>query len=167
MSAIATFNSNAGPDLKPMEFLTFTLGAEEYGIDIATVQELRRYDAVTTLASAPADLKGVVNLRGCIVPIIDLRIRFGLPTPVYDQFTVVIIVNVGASLAGIVVDSVCDVTALSARQIQPRPHFCATVDAGVLIGLGTPADRVLVLVDIEALLGYESARTASVPAVFH
>ncbi|MBN8751770.1 MAG: chemotaxis protein CheW, partial [Variovorax sp.] len=78
-----------------MEVVTFKLGEEEYGIDIQKVQELRGYDAVTRIANAPEYIKGVVNLRGIIVPIIDMRIKFKLGDPTYDQFTVVIVLNIG------------------------------------------------------------------------
>lgn len=87
----------AGP---ATEYLAFTLGGEEYGVDIQKVQELRGYDAVTQIANAPAYMKGVVNLRGIIVPIIDLRIKLGNATPTYDQFTVVVVLNLtGRTLA--------------------------------------------------------------------
>ena len=88
------------------EFLAFKLGAEEYGIDILKVQEIRGYEAVTRIANAPEFLKGVVNLRGIIVPIVDMRIRFNLGEPGYDQFTVVIILNIAGRVVGMVVDSV-------------------------------------------------------------
>ena len=103
---------------RPLEFLAFTLGEEEYGIDIQKVQELRGYDAVTRIANAPEFIKGVVNLRGIIVPIIDMRIKFALGKPSYDQFTVVIVLNIGGRVVGMVVDSVSDVITLSAEQIN-------------------------------------------------
>src|SRR5450830_292129 len=102
----------------PLEFLSFTLGKEEYGIDIQQVQELRGYETVTRIANAPEFIKGVVNLRGIIVPIIDMRVKFNLGTATYDQFTVVIIFNVGSHVMGMVVDSVSDVIPLSADQVK-------------------------------------------------
>jgi len=140
---------------KPLEFLSFTLGDEEYGIDIQKVQELRGYDAVTRIANAPEFIKGVVNLRGIIVPIIDMRIRFGIGTPSYDQFTVVIVLNIGGRVVGMVVDSVSDVITLSQEQIKPAPEMGSALDTDYLIGLGTLEERMLILVDIDRLMSSE------------
>ncbi|WP_431110801.1 chemotaxis protein CheW [Variovorax paradoxus] len=137
---------------RPLEFLSFTLGQEEYGIDIQKVQELRGYDAVTRIANAPEYIKGVVNLRGIIVPIIDMRIKFQLGAPTYDQFTVVIVLNIGGRVVGMVVDSVSDVITLSAEQIKPAPEMGAVLDTDYLIGLGTLDERMLILVDIDKLM---------------
>jgi purine-binding chemotaxis protein CheW len=135
-----------------LQFLAFTLGTEEYGIDIQKVQELRGYDAVTHIANAPEFIKGVVNLRGVIVPIIDMRIKFALGTPTYDQFTVVIILNVAGRVMGMVVDSVSDVINLSAEQVKPAPEMGSAIEADYLIGLGVVEQRMLILVDIERLM---------------
>ena len=137
---------------KALEFLAFTLGREEYGIDIQKVQELRGYDAVTRIANAPEYIKGVVNLRGIIVPIIDMRIKFNLGTPTYDQFTVVIILNVASRVMGMVVDSVSDVITLSPEQVKPAPEMGSVLDTDYLIGLGTVDERMLILVDIDKLM---------------
>jgi purine-binding chemotaxis protein CheW len=139
----------------PLEVVTFTLGKEEYGIDIQRVQELRGYDAVTRIANAPEYIKGVVNLRGIIVPIIDMRIRFELGTPTYDQFTVVIVLNIGGRVMGMVVDSVSDVITLAPGQIRPAPAMGSVLDTDYLIGLGTLNDRMLILVDIDKLMSSE------------
>jgi len=140
---------------QPLEFLAFTLGQEEYGVDIQKVQELRGYDAVTRIANAPEHIKGVVNLRGIIVPIVDMRIKFNLGTPTYDQFTVVIILNIASRVMGMVVDSVSDVITLSPEQVKPAPEMGAVLDADYLIGLGTLDDRMLILVDLEKLMTSE------------
>jgi purine-binding chemotaxis protein CheW len=137
---------------KAMEVLAFTLGHEEYGIDIQKVQELRGYDTVTRIANAPEHIKGVVNLRGIIVPIIDMRIKFNLGTPTYDQFTVVIILSLANRVMGMVVDSVSDVITLSPEQIKPAPEMGSVLDTGYLIGLGTIDARMLILVDIDKLM---------------
>jgi purine-binding chemotaxis protein CheW len=134
------------------EFLTFTLGAEEYGMDILKVQEIRGYDAVTRIANTPAFIKGVINLRGIIVPIIDLRLKLNLEHAQYDQFTVVIILNVGTRTVGVVVDSVSDVIALTAGQIRPAPEFGAGIDTRYVTGLGAIDDRLLILLDVEKLI---------------
>jgi purine-binding chemotaxis protein CheW len=134
------------------EFLAFTMGQEEYGLDIIKVQEIRGYEAVTRLANAPDYLKGVINLRGVIVPIIDMRIRLGLGTPTYDQFTIVIVLNIRGKVMGMVVDSVSDVTTLMPQQIRPAPEFGGAIDTDYLIGLGTIDQRMLILVDIDKLI---------------
>lgn len=134
------------------EFLAFTLGKEEYGIDILRVQEIRGYEPVTRIANAPDFIKGVVNLRGIIVPIVDMRIKFNLGEPTYDQFTVVIILNIAGRVMGMVVDSVSDVTTLSPEQIKAAPEMGTTFDTDYLIGLGTLDERMLILVDIDKLM---------------
>lgn len=134
------------------EFLTFRLGSEEYGIDILKVQEIRGYDAVTTIANAPDFIKGVINLRGTIVPIVDLRIKFNLGKVEYDQFTVVIILNLSSRIVGVVVDSVSDVLTLQAEQIRPAPEFGSAVDTRYVMGIGALDERMLILVDIERLM---------------
>ena len=134
------------------EYLTFTLGGEEYGIDILKVQEIRGYDAVTRIANAPPFIKGVVNLRGVIVPIVDLRIKFNLGEPSYDAFTVVIILNIGRRVMGIVVDGVSDVIRLDAENLRPAPEFGAALDTRYIIGLGTVETRMIIVVDIEKLM---------------
>src|SRR5258706_16055991 len=134
------------------EFLAFTLGKEEYGIDILKVQEIRGYEAVTRIANSPEFIKGVVNLRGTIVPIVDMRIRFNLGEPSYDQFTVVIVLNIGGRVVGMVVDSVSDVTTLSPEQIKAAPEMASVLDTDYLIGLGTLDERMLILVDIDRLM---------------
>ncbi|MBO9535122.1 chemotaxis protein CheW [Herbaspirillum sp.] len=134
------------------EFLAFTLGKEEYGIDILKVQEIRGYEAVTRIANSPDFIKGVVNLRGIIVPIVDMRIKFQLGEPTYDQFTVVIILNISGRVVGMVVDSVSDVITLTQEQIKPAPEMGTTFDSDYLIGLGTLEQRMLILVDIDKLM---------------
>jgi len=134
------------------EFLTFRLGTEEYGIDILKVQEIRGFDHVTPIANAPAFIKGVMNLRGTIVPIIDLRIKFNVGKVEYDQFTVVIILNINKRIVGVVVDSVSDVTPLTSEQIRPTPELSAVVDMSYVRGLAPVAERMLILLDIERLM---------------
>jgi len=146
------------------EFLTFRLGKEEYGIEILKVQEIRGYDAVTHIANAPEFIKGVVNLRGIIVPIVDMRIKFQLDKADYDQFTVVIILNVSGRVVGIVVDAVSDVINLGAEQMRPAPEFGATINAEYIIGLGTVGERMLILMDIEKLISSSDMGLIEQPA---
>ena len=135
-----------------LEALAFKLGNEEYGIKILKVQEIRGYEAVTRIASAPEHVKGVVNLRGTIVPIVDMRIKFKLGTPTYDQFTVVIILNIQDRVVGMVVDSVSDVISLTADQIKPAPDMGGALNTDYLVGLGTVDERMIILVDIDRLM---------------
>ncbi|MGY4878845.1 chemotaxis protein CheW [Vreelandella aquamarina] len=137
------------------EFLVFSLGEEEYAIDILKVQEIRGYENVTRIANAPDFIKGVTNLRGVIVPIVDLRIKFHLQSVEYGGQTVVIVVNVADRVVGIVVDGVSDVMTLTPDQIKPAPEFGVTLSSDFLSGLGSLEDRMLVLVDIDKLLTSE------------
>ncbi|HVY06617.1 MAG TPA: chemotaxis protein CheW [Burkholderiales bacterium] len=134
------------------EFLTFVLGNEEYGIEILKVQEIRGYETVTAIANTPAFIKGVLNLRGVIVPIVDLRIKFNLGSADYNDFTVVIILNIDKRVVGIVVDSVSDVITLSGESVRPAPEFSSSLDTGYIMGLGTVDQRMLILMDIEKLM---------------
>jgi purine-binding chemotaxis protein CheW len=135
-----------------LEALAFKLGNEEYGIKILKVQEIRGYETVTRIASAPEHVKGVVNLRGTIVPIVDMRIKFKLGEPTYDQFTVVIILNIQDRVVGMVVDSVSDVISLTADQIKPAPDMGGALNTDYLVGLGTVDERMIILVDIDRLM---------------
>jgi purine-binding chemotaxis protein CheW len=134
------------------EYLAFKLGEEEYGIDILKVQEIRGYENVTRIANAPEFIKGVINLRGIIVPIVDMRIKFNLGEPSYDQFTVVIILSIAGRVMGMVVDSVSDVTTLQPDQIRPAPQMGCALNTDYLVGLGTVEERMLILLDIERLM---------------
>ena len=134
------------------EFLIFTLGKEEYGIDILRVQEIRGYDAVTTIANTPEFIKGVINLRGIIVPIVDMRIKFNLNSVEYNQFTVVIILNLASRVVGMVVDGVSDVITLMPEQIKASPEFSASLDTRYIKGLGAVDSRMIILMDIEKLM---------------
>jgi purine-binding chemotaxis protein CheW len=134
------------------EYLTFRLGEEEYGIDILRVQEIRSYEHPTRIANAPHFIKGVVNLRGVIVPIIDLRLKLNCPKNEYNGFTVVIVLNVRGRVIGAVVDSVSDVLELSTEHVRPAPQMNATVDTSFITGIGNVGERMLILMDIEALM---------------
>jgi purine-binding chemotaxis protein CheW len=165
-SSAAGARASAASPLAKREFLSFKLGAEEYGIDILKVQEIRGYEKPTRMANVPAYILGVVNLRGIIVPIIDLRIKFKLESAGYDEFTVVIIVNLSGRVLGFVVDGVSDVISLGGEQIKPKPEFSATIDTDHIVGLGTIDQRMLILVDIERLTaGSELAASAPAPAL--
>ena len=134
------------------EYLTFRLDQEEYGIDILKVQEIRGYEQPTRIANAPAFIKGVVNLRGTIVPIVDMRLKFNCARADYNSFTVVIILNLRDRVVGIVVDSVSDVMELSAENIRSAPDVESAIDNGCILGLGSVGERMLILLDIEKLM---------------
>lgn len=152
---VSESKSHAIVESAPREVLTLCLGAEEYAIDILRVQEIRSYEKPTRVANTPPHMLGVTNLRGVIVPIVDLRMRFGLEAA-YDATTVTIVLNVGSRTVGAVVDAVSDVQALPPEQIKPAPDFGGVIDATQVIGLATiqrgDRERMLILVDIERLL---------------
>lgn len=140
------------PSEEANEFLTFRLGQQEYGMEILKVQEIRSWEQPTKIVNAPNFIKGEINLRGKIVPIIDMRVKFSLSDPSYDTFTVLIILNVGGRIVGIVADAVSDVLTLGPHQIRPVPDFFSTFDTQCITGLGTVDKRMLILVDIEKLV---------------
>ena len=134
------------------EYLTFRLDQEEYGIDILKVQEIRGYEPPTRIANAPEFIKGIVNLRGTIVPIVDMRLKFNCANAEYNNFTVVIILNLRTRVVGIVVDSVSDVMELSPDNIKAAPDIESVIDNGCILGLGSVGERMLILLDIEKLM---------------
>jgi purine-binding chemotaxis protein CheW len=144
--------SGSAAAAKKAEFLTFRLGVEEYGIDILRVQEIRSFEEPTRIANAPSFIKGVVNLRGVIVPVVDLRIKLGCEKVEYNGFTVVIVLNVRGRVVGAVVDSVSDVLELSSDLIKPAPEMNTTVDTSFITGIASVGERMLILMDIEALM---------------
>lgn len=137
------------------EFLTFSLGDENYAIDILTVKEIRGYESVTKIANAPAFIKGVINLRGDIVPIVDLRIKFNVGKVTYDEFTIVIVLHIRNRIVGIVVDGVSDVVSLSKEQLRPPPDFGVAFNSRYLLGLATVNEQMIILVDINELISSE------------
>ena len=134
------------------EILIFVLGKEEYGVDILKVQEIRGYEKVTPIPTAPAYLKGVVNLRGIIVPVIDLRVKFAMAEPKYDSLTVVIILRIAGRVIGMVVDGVSDVVRLAPNEVKPAPQLGSLVDSSYLAGLAVQGERMILLLDIEKFL---------------
>jgi purine-binding chemotaxis protein CheW len=160
-SRVATLPAQLAPSAAaamaaPSEYLSFRLGDEEYGIDILRVQEIRRYEPPTRIANAPSFVLGVVNLRGVIVPIIDLRLQLRCASTAFDDFTVVIVINVRGRIIGCVVDAVSDVLQLAAADVRPAPPLSAAIDPGHIIGMGCirqgEVERMLILTDIEALM---------------
>lgn len=153
MEAMAHGGGTVGDeDVVASEYLTFTLGSEEYAIDILKVQEIRGYEQPTLIANAPPFIKGVINLRGIIVPVVDLRIKFNLGKIEYTPFTVVIILNVAGRVIGVVVDSVSDVISLLPAQIRPAPDFSGSFDTKYILGLASQDSRMMIVTDIERLM---------------
>jgi purine-binding chemotaxis protein CheW len=151
-SADITASKVSHLDLAHNEFLAFKLGDEEYGIDILRVQEIRSFERPTRMANAPEHILGVVNLRGVIVPIVDMRIKFKLDSVSYDTFTVVIILNIGSRVVGMVVDGVSDVITLTPEQLRPVPELSSAIVSDHLLAIGSLEDRMLILIDIEKLM---------------
>ena len=153
---VADASSSTAAVAQAGEYLTFRLGEEEYGIDILRVQEIRSYEQPTRIANSPPFIKGVVNLRGVIVPIVDLRIKLGCETVEYTTFTVVIVLNVHGRVIGAVVDSVSDVIRLTTGDIKPSPELNTAIDMSFITGIGSiksgDTERMLILVDIASMM---------------
>ena len=138
------------------EYLSFRLGAEEYGIHLLSVQEIRSYEAPTRIATAPPVIKGVLNLRGVIMPVADLRVTFQCEDAKIDAFTVVVVLSVGNRLIGMIVDSVSDVLDLPASAIRPVPALESGCESQYIGGIASVQDRTLLLIDIKALMASPS-----------
>lgn len=150
--------SSLRADDVPRQCLTFVLAKEEYGIDILRVQEIKGFTSVTPLPNTPAHIRGVMNLRGTVVPVLDLRLRFGMPEHEYDQFTVIIVVTVGTRVVGLVVDAVSDVLDIQDTGVDAPPELGAGVDTSFLRGVVRSGDRLVMLLAIDQVVGLESAR---------
>ncbi len=137
------------------QFLTFALGAEEYGVEILKVQEIRGYSPITPIPNTPPHVMGVMNLRGSIIPVADLRRTLGMPASEYTAFTVIVVVNVGARVMGMIVDAVSDVLDIAVADIQPTPDFGTQVDAHFVQGMARTAGKLVILLDLERVLGDE------------
>jgi purine-binding chemotaxis protein CheW len=146
------------------EYLAFVLGAEHYAIDIRDVQEIRSYSHVTHIANAPEHIKGIVNLRGVVVPILDLRIRFGNHSPTYNDQTIVIILTALDRVMGVVVDAVSDVVNISAEDMMPPPQLGTAALTGYIVGIASQDERMLIVLDIEGVLSDEDTRQLDLAA---
>ena len=152
-NAALNLSRGRGTVAAPMqEYLAFRLGDEDYAIDILKVQEIRVFEAVTKLPGAPDYIKGVINLRGLIAPVIDLRIKFGFKNAAYGPFTVLIVLHVHGRLVAVVADAVLDVVGLTEDEVKPPPEFATTVNVEYVMGLGAKDDHMLILLDIEKLI---------------
>jgi purine-binding chemotaxis protein CheW len=142
------------------QFLTFILHDEEYGIEILRVQEIKGYTKVRPIPNAPTYIKGAMNLRGTVVPVVDLRIRLGMPEAEYNQFTVIIVVSVGSKIVGLVVDAVSDVLDIAQNQIDETPAIAGEIDNGVFQGMGKVGDKLVLLLNVDRLLAGEKLETS-------
>lgn len=134
------------------QYVTFQLGVETYGISILKLNEIIAYQICTTIPNVPIFIKGVLNLRGIVVPVIDLRERFGMEMKDYDQFTVIMILDVAGRIMGLVVDAVSDVIALNREDIKPRPHFSTGINTDFIFGMGIKDNKFIILLDVDKLL---------------
>ena len=151
-TATKELNQQIGLTTDGSQFLTFQLGDELYGVDILRVQEIKGYTTVTKIPNTPPHIKGVLNLRGTIVPIVELRTKFGMPTIEYTLFTVIVVVVIQEKIMGLVVDAVSDVLNIDKKDIQPPPQFGAKVDVSFLNGIGKSGDKLIALLDMDRLL---------------
>ena len=163
-TATKELNQQIGLTTEGSQYLTFQLGEELYGVDILRVQEIKGYTTVTKIPNTPPHIKGVLNLRGTIVPIVELRTKFGMPTIDYTMFTVIVVVVVQDRIMGLVVDSVSDVLNISKQDIQAPPEFGAKVDVSVLTGIGKSGDKLVALLNIDRLLSEDEQQNTSAVA---
>jgi purine-binding chemotaxis protein CheW len=148
---------SASSRLAAGQYLTFVLGEEEYGIEILRVQEIRGYTSITPMPNTPPHIKGVINLRGAVIPVVDLRAKFGMPAVEYTKFTVIVLVAAAGKTMGLVVDAMSDVLALAEQDIQPPPDLGTMVDTRFLRGMGVTGERFVSLLDMDELLGRDVA----------
>ena len=161
MEQLDTVNSQIGFATDGSQYLTFTLGEEEYGVEILKVQEIKGYSAITPIPNTPPFIKGVMNLRGTIIPVVDLRSKFAMTEAEYTRFTVIIVVMVGTKIAGLVVDAVSDVLNIPQSDIQPAPDFGGQVHTRLINGMAKAGDKLVVLLDIDKVLGIEELSALS------
>jgi len=163
-TATKELNQQIGLTTDGSQYLTFQLGEELYGVDILRVQEIKGYTTVTKIPNTPPHIKGVLNLRGTIVPIVELRTKFGMPTIDYTMFTVIVVVVVQDRIMGLVVDSVSDVLNIDKKDIQPPPQFGAKVDVSILTGIGKSGDKLVALLNVDRLLSESEMQEVSAVA---
>ncbi|MEN6498550.1 MAG: chemotaxis protein CheW [Thermoguttaceae bacterium] len=158
MAETAVMDCAAGFAADSGQFLTFTLQGEEYGIEILRVQEIKGFSKIRPIPNAPSYIKGVLNLRGTVVPVLDLRARFGMPEAEYNQFTVIIVVSVGSKVVGLVVDAVSDVLNITNDQVEETPEIAGDTDSSFFHGMGKVGEKLVLLLDIDRLIGGEALR---------
>jgi purine-binding chemotaxis protein CheW len=152
MEQLDILNSQMGSSTDGNQYLTFALGEEEYGVDILKVQEIKGYTPATPVPNTPAYIKGVMNLRGTIIPVVDLRAKLALTETEYNQFTVIIVVMVGTKVVGLIVDSVSDVLNIPKSDMQDVPEFGSTVDVRFIEGMAKAGEKIVMLLDIDKVV---------------
>jgi len=155
MAGIAEIDHAVGFNSDSDQFLTFTIQGEEYGIEILRVQEIKGFSRIRPIPNAPSYVKGVMNLRGTVVPIVDLRARFGMSEAEYNQFTVIIVVSVGSRVVGLLVDAVSDVLNINRQQIEETPEMGSDTETGFFRGMGKVGEKLVLLLNVDRLVGNE------------
>src|SRR5258705_4012414 len=155
MRSRATLDGPTGAAADGTQYLTFALGDEEYGVAILNVQEIKGYAPVTPIPNTPDYVRGVMNLRGTIVPVIDLRLRLGMPAAEYGPFTVIVVLAVGAKVVGAIVDAVSDVLTFSEGRVQTTPELGVAADVRFVGGIAQSGEKLVVLLDADAMLRHE------------
>jgi purine-binding chemotaxis protein CheW len=164
LNALNALTQQFGVTADSQQYLTFTLGNEEYGVPILTVQEIKGYVPATPIPHTPAFIKGVMDLRGVIMPVLDLRVKFGMPSAEYDQFTVIIVVKVKSKMLGLVVDAVSDVLSVKNGEVRTTPEFGGQIDTRFIQGLAKAGEKLVVLLDLDRVLSEEEFTTMSTVA---
>jgi purine-binding chemotaxis protein CheW len=142
-------------DAELMQLVTFSIGEEEFGVDILKVQEIIRMMGITKVPKAPGFVEGVINLRGNVIPIVDLRKRFGLEAREHDKHTRIIVIEINSTIVGFIVDAVSEVLRIPANTVEPPPPVVAGFDSEYISGVGKLEDRLLILLDLDRLLSSE------------
>jgi purine-binding chemotaxis protein CheW len=164
MEQLDTLNNQVGFTTDGNQHLTFTLGQEEYGVDILKVQEIKGYTPPTPVPNTPGYIKGVMNLRGTIIPVVDLRVKLALKETEYNQFTVIIVVTVGTKVVGLIVDAVSDVLNIPKSDIQAPPEFGSTVDVRFIDGMAKAGEKIVMLLNIDLVIKDEDLQVIEQPA---
>lgn len=153
-------NAGGAETADSTQYLTFKLHQEEYGVEILKVQEIKGFTQVTPVPNTPAYVRGVINLRGTVVPVLDLRARFRMESADYNQFTVIIVVNLHDRIVGLVVDAVSDVLNFRHDDVEPTPDFGVGVDTSFITGLAKVEERLVLLLNLECLVTDAEVATA-------
>ena len=161
METLGTATGQVSNNERANQYLTFTLGAEEYGIEILKVQEIKGYSAITHIPNAPPHVKGVMNLRGTVIPVVDLRRKFSMEMVEFNKFSVIIVVMVGEKVAGLVVDAVSDVLDIDSASVRPAPDFGSGADTRFIRGVASMGEKLVVLLDVDRLVTEEELAAPS------
>lgn len=159
MASVTNRLEDEEEDTQAGKYLTFILGSESYGLEMRFITEIIRIQKITPVPDMPAFVKGVINLRGQVIPVMDVRLRFGMPARDYDDRTCIIVINVGAIAVGLVVDTVSEVTDIPDEQIEQPPQLGTRASSRYILGLGKVKDEVKIILDAERLLREEEVET--------